>query len=55
MIIVGGGDSKEHFQHFVKDLQESFWGDLQGQVQVPLERLALSLQCGFASTMEGIF
>jgi len=23
----------EHFQHFVKDLQESFWGDLQGQVQ----------------------
>jgi putative transposase len=23
----------EHFQHFVKDLQENFWGDLQGQVQ----------------------
>jgi putative transposase len=23
----------ENFQHFVKDLQESFWGDLQGQVQ----------------------
>jgi putative transposase len=23
----------EHFQHFVKDLQESFWGDLQGQVE----------------------
>ncbi|HKV92827.1 MAG TPA: IS256 family transposase, partial [Candidatus Angelobacter sp.] len=23
----------EHFQHFVKELQESFWGDLQGQVQ----------------------
>lgn len=23
----------EHFQHFVKDLQESFWGDLQGQVR----------------------
>ena len=21
----------EHFQHFVADLQESFWGDLQGQ------------------------
>ena len=23
----------EHLQHFVKELQESFWGDLQGQVQ----------------------
>ncbi len=23
----------KHFQHFVNDLQESFWGDLQGQVQ----------------------
>ena len=23
----------EHFQHFVADLKESFWGDLQGQVQ----------------------
>jgi len=23
----------EHFQHFVQELKESFWGDLQGQVQ----------------------
>jgi putative transposase len=23
----------EHFQHFVADLRESFWGDLQGRVQ----------------------
>ncbi|MBV8478356.1 MAG: transposase [Acidobacteria bacterium] len=23
----------EHFQHFVQDLKESFWGDMQGQVQ----------------------
>ena len=23
----------EHFQHFVAELQESFWGDLQGRVQ----------------------
>src|SRR5215831_17573459 len=23
----------EHFQHFVRDLKESFWGDMQGQVQ----------------------
>jgi len=23
----------EHFQHFVKELKESFWGDLQGEAQ----------------------
>ena len=23
----------EHFQHFVAELKESFWGDLQGEVQ----------------------
>jgi putative transposase len=23
----------EHFQHFVQELKESFWGDMQGQVQ----------------------
>jgi putative transposase len=23
----------EHFQHFVEDLKESFWGDVQGEVQ----------------------
>ena len=23
----------EHFQHFVAELQESFWGDLQGRMQ----------------------
>ena len=23
----------EQFQHFVSELKESFWGDLQGQVQ----------------------
>ena len=23
----------EHFQHFVEELQETFWGDLQGRVQ----------------------
>jgi putative transposase len=29
----------EHFQHFVKDLKESFWGDLQGQAQRAAKRL----------------
>jgi hypothetical protein len=29
----------EHFQLFVRELQESFWGDLQGQVQQSMRRL----------------
>ena len=29
----------EQFQHFVSELQESFWGDLQGQVQQSMRRL----------------
>jgi len=29
----------EQFQHFVSELQESFWGDLQGQVQHSMRRL----------------
>src|SRR3974390_952868 len=29
----------EHFQHFVSELKESFWGDLQGQVQQSMRRL----------------
>jgi putative transposase len=29
----------EHFQHFVKDLKESFWGDLQGEAQRAAKRL----------------
>jgi transposase-like protein len=29
----------EHFQHFVKDLQESFWGDLQGRTQQAAKQL----------------
>src|SRR3974377_2561156 len=29
----------EHFQHFVSELQESFWGDLQGQGQQSMRRL----------------
>jgi putative transposase len=28
----------EHFQHFVQDLKESFWGDLQGQTQKAAQR-----------------
>jgi transposase-like protein len=28
----------EHFQHFVQDLKESFWGDMQGQVQKAAKR-----------------
>jgi putative transposase len=28
----------EHFQHFVQDLKESFWGDLQGQTQKAAKR-----------------
>lgn len=28
----------EHFQHFVQDLKESFWGDLQGQTQRAAKR-----------------
>ncbi|MBV9625575.1 MAG: IS256 family transposase [Acidobacteria bacterium] len=28
----------EHFQHFVQDLRESFWGDMQGQVQKAAKR-----------------
>jgi len=29
----------EHFQHFVEELKESFWGDLQGEVQKAAKRL----------------
>jgi putative transposase len=29
----------EHFQHFVKDLKESFWGDLQGRTQQAAKQL----------------
>jgi putative transposase len=29
----------EHFQYFVQDLKESFWGDMQGQVQKAAKRL----------------
>jgi putative transposase len=29
----------EHFQHFVQELKESFWGDLQGEVQRAGKRL----------------
>jgi len=28
----------EHFQHFVQELKESFWGDLQGEVQRAAKR-----------------
>ena len=28
----------EQFQHFVSELKESFWGDLQGQVQQAMRR-----------------
>ena len=27
----------EQFQHFVKDLKESFWGELNGKVQVAVK------------------
>ena len=29
----------EQFQHFVSELRESFWGDLQGQVQRSMGQL----------------
>jgi hypothetical protein len=29
----------EHFQHFVAELQKSFWGDLQGRVQQAAQRV----------------
>jgi putative transposase len=29
----------EHFQHFVADVKESFWGDCQGQTQKAMQRL----------------
>ena len=29
----------EQFQHFVRDLQESFWGDLNGRAQLALQEL----------------
>ncbi len=29
----------EQFQHFVRDLQESFWGDLNGKAQAAMKRL----------------
>src|SRR5271166_3289265 len=29
----------EQFQHFVSELKESFWGDLQGQVEQSMRRL----------------
>src|SRR5260370_5713630 len=28
----------EHFQHFVEDLQESFWGDLQARTQEAVQQ-----------------
>ena len=28
----------EHFQHFVRELQDSFWGDLQGEAQGAAKR-----------------
>jgi len=28
----------EHFQHFVQELQESFWGDLEGRVKEAAQR-----------------
>jgi hypothetical protein len=31
--------STEQFGHFVKELQESFWGDFQGQTRRALEAL----------------
>ena len=30
----------EQFQHFVSELKESFWGDLQGQVQQSMRKLS---------------
>jgi len=33
----------EHFQHFVADLKESFWGECQGQTQKAMQRLLESL------------
>ena len=29
----------EHFQHFVRDLKDSFWGDMHGQVRQAAKRL----------------
>ena len=29
----------EQFQHFVQDLKESFWGDLNGKVQAAVQPL----------------
>ena len=29
----------EQFQHFVRDLQESFWGDLNGKAQAAMKQL----------------
>jgi len=29
----------EQFQHFVSELKESFWGDLQGRVQQSMQKL----------------
>ena len=29
----------EQFQHFVEDLKESFWGDLNGKVQVAVKHV----------------
>jgi hypothetical protein len=28
----------EHFQHFVEDLRESFWGDLQARTQMAAQK-----------------
>ena len=28
----------EHFQHFLAEMKESFWGDLYGQTQVAWQR-----------------
>ena len=36
----------EHFQHFLSELKESFWGDLYGQTRQSWQRFFGAIQAG---------
>jgi len=41
----------EHFQHFLSELKESFWGDLYGQTRQARQRFSNKSQRGAVNTI----
>ena len=39
----------EHFQHFLSEMKESFWGDLQGETQLAWKRFSSCSRSGSAT------